>query len=115
MERVKLDLKKRIFISRLIEKIERNKQYSKEIGISFNYLFEKEEKMKRSKQHVKAQRQGRKRDLDTCQICGSHENTEGHHIIDYSYGGAADEENIITLCHSCHRKVHDGLISLIKF
>ena len=65
--------------------------------------------------HVNAQRQGRIRDRHTCQICGSTRHPEGHHIFDYSFGGAADPDNIITLCHECHRRVHDGKIMLFRF
>ena len=76
----------------------------------------KEVKMKkRNSAHRTAQRSGKQRDLSTCQICGSKEHTEGHHIIDYSFGGAADKDNIITLCHNCHTNVHKGLIDLFKF
>ena len=70
---------------------------------------------KRSSAHVAAQKQGRKRDLETCQICGSTNHTEGHHIFDYAFGGAPDKDNIVTLCHDCHTKVHRGLIDLFKF
>lgn len=70
---------------------------------------------KRSYEHTKIQRQGKERDQYTCQICGSNERSEGHHIFDYFYGGAADKENIVTLCHDCHNKVHKGLIDLLKF
>ena len=71
--------------------------------------------MKRGSEHSTVQRKGRERDLHTCQICGSKEHTEGHHIFDYAMGGAADEDNIVTLCHDCHRNVHNGLTSLFKF
>ena len=71
--------------------------------------------MKRGKEHNRVQRLGKIRDQHTCQICGSTDHTEGHHIIDFSYGGAADTDNIITLCHECHKSVHDGLIDLFKF
>lgn len=70
---------------------------------------------KREYSHVKAQRKGKERDLHTCQICGSTEHTEGHHLFDYSFGGAPDEDNIITLCEGCHDDVHKGLIDLFKF
>lgn len=70
---------------------------------------------KRGSEHTRAQRRGRERDLHTCQICGSSDHTEGHHMFDYIFGGSSDEDNIVTLCHDCHRSVHDGLISLFKF
>lgn len=73
---------------------------------------------KRSLAHTKAQRDGRVRDRETCQICGTHGQAghmEGHHIVDFSFGGAADSDNIIALCRNCHVKVHKGLIDLLKF
>lgn len=45
---------------------------------------------KRSSAHIKAQRAGRERDGNRCQICGSNDHVEGHHIIDHQFGGAAD-------------------------
>ncbi len=70
---------------------------------------------KRSSSHITAQKRGKQRDKSTCQICGSKKNPEGHHIFDYAFGGAPDEDNIITLCHNCHTKAHNGLIDLFKF
>lgn len=70
---------------------------------------------KRSAEHNRAQRQGKERDLFTCQICGSRINVEGHHIIDYQFGGAANTDNIVALCKACHLKVHQGKIDIIKF
>lgn len=69
---------------------------------------------KRSTAHKKAQKAGRLRDLNTCQVCGSKQRVEGHHIIDHQFLGAADTENIVTLCHSCHALVHQGLINILK-
>lgn len=70
---------------------------------------------KRSAAHLKAQKDGKIRDHKACQICGSTDHVEGHHILDYSFGGAADKDNIITLCHECHKNVHRGLIDLFIF
>ena len=69
----------------------------------------------RSNAHRNAQRMGRERDYNTCQICGSTTSVEGHHIFDYSMGGAAHADNIVTLCHDCHRKVHEGHIDIDVF
>lgn len=69
----------------------------------------------RDSMHLKVQRNGKKRDFGICQICGSNENAEGHHMVDYQFGGAADVENIMTLCRKCHKQVHRGKIDLIKF
>lgn len=71
--------------------------------------------MARSIEHQKAQRDGKVRDYGVCQACGSREQPEGHHIIDYQFGGAATPDNIITLCHKCHKQVHRGNIDIVKF
>lgn len=67
---------------------------------------------KRDGSHMKAQREGRKRDLGVCQICGSKNHPEGHHAFDYQFGGRADAGNIVTLCHKCHGKVHHGIMDI---
>lgn len=53
------------------------------------------------------------RDSYTCQICGA-KNTrlEVHHIVYRSKGGTDDEDNLITLCESCHKKIHKGEINV---
>ncbi len=65
----------------------------------------------RDSSHNKAQRDGKKRDK-CCQVCGSTDKLRGHHIIDFQFGGSSNVDNIITLCHSCHVKVHNGEIDL---
>lgn len=70
---------------------------------------------KRGKEHMAAQRQGKERDLYTCQACGSKDHVEGHHILNYQFGGAANIDNIVTLCHQCHTQVHRGNIDIVKF
>lgn len=48
------------------------------------------------------------RDKRRCKICGAspanneHVELHIHHIIPYSSGGLTDENNLITLCHTCH-------------
>ena len=50
------------------------------------------------------------RDNYTCQRCGTHpegsgpgwQQLEAHHIIPRNEGGTDDDENLITLCVSCH-------------
>ncbi len=69
---------------------------------------------KRSSAHKAAQKAGRLRDRNVCQICGSTVDVEGHHIIDYQFGGAASKDNIVTLYHKHNRDVHDGRISIFK-
>lgn len=55
------------------------------------------------------------RDSYTCQQCrGKHKDSklEVHHIIFRSQGGSDEECNLITLCHTCHKELHDGIITL---
>lgn len=70
--------------------------------------------MKRTYGDIKAQKEGKARD-GCCQFCGSTEKIEGHHIIDHQFGGAADKDNIVTLCSECHDKVHAGKIDINLF
>jgi 5-methylcytosine-specific restriction endonuclease McrA len=46
------------------------------------------------------------RDGWRCQICGSSSNLQVHHIMRRSSLGNDEEENLITLCESCHRAAH---------
>lgn len=68
----------------------------------------------RSNAHVRAQRSGRVRDGNVCQVCGSREHVQGHHIIDHQFGGAALADNIVSLCQKHHTDVHNGRIDIIK-
>jgi len=55
------------------------------------------------------------RDGYQCQFCkGKRKDSklEVHHIIFRSKGGSDEAENLITLCHTCHKALHDGKISL---
>ena len=55
------------------------------------------------------------RDSYTCQYCkGKHKDSrlEVHHIIYRSNYGSDDESNLITLCQTCHKKLHNGEIKL---
>ena len=71
--------------------------------------------MARSSEHQRVQREGKKRDYGTCCVCGSKERPEGHHVIEYQYGGAATLDNIVTLCQKCHKQVQSGNIDIMKF
>lgn len=55
------------------------------------------------------------RDSHTCQHCkGKNKDSklEVHHIIFRRNGGSDEESNLITLCKTCHDKLHRGEISL---
>lgn len=51
-----------------------------------------------------------KRDNYCCQLCFSKNRLEAHHIIPIKTDPSKVEEidNLITLCHSCHKKAHAG-------
>lgn|SRR5690625_925462 len=48
------------------------------------------------------------RDNGQCQMCGGI-GTEIHHVVFRSQGGRGVETNGLTLCRSCHRRVHDDV------
>ena len=49
------------------------------------------------------------RDKYTCQCCKTKKGTlHVHHIIYRSQGGSDEESNLITLCETCHKKLHKG-------
>ena len=55
------------------------------------------------------------RDHHTCQCCkGKRKDSklEVHHIIFRRNGGSDDPKNLITLCHTCHKKLHEGKLKL---
>ncbi len=55
------------------------------------------------------------RDNYICQYCkGKKKDSklEVHHIIYRSNGGSDDEDNLVTLCHTCHSNLHHGKIKL---
>lgn len=57
------------------------------------------------------------RDDYTCQYCkGKRKDSklEVHHIVFRSQGGSDNQENLITLCHTCHSLLHKGKIKLDK-
>ena len=43
-----------------------------------------------------------------CQLCGSANWLEIHHIYYRSQGGLNDERNLIRLCKKCHQMVHSN-------
>ena len=54
------------------------------------------------------------RDNYTCQCCkGKHKDSklEVHHIVFRSQGGSDEESNLVTLCHTCHKDLHNGKIN----
>jgi hypothetical protein len=51
------------------------------------------------------------RDGNTCLRCGNTENLNPHHIIPVAVGGENTDENLATLCKTCHLEAHDGAFS----
>jgi 5-methylcytosine-specific restriction endonuclease McrA len=51
-------------------------------------------------------RQVLERDNWRCQACGSMRNLEVHHIQFRSHSGSDLEQNLLTLCASCHKLSH---------
>lgn len=56
------------------------------------------------------------RDNNVCSICGNSENLVVHHIDGYKKGVLSNnqKEKLITLCRSCHSKVHYRKINIPK-
>lgn len=48
------------------------------------------------------------RDGGCCIYCGSHEGLHLHHYVSRGRGGMGIEQNLVTLCWKCHRRLHDG-------
>jgi len=49
-----------------------------------------------------------RRDGWRCQSCGTMTNLEVHHREFRSHSGADSDENLITLCTTCHAAVHSA-------
>ncbi len=54
-------------------------------------------------------RQILERDGWRCQMCGSMRNLQVHHIQFRSHSGPDAEDNLITLCATCHDQLHKRL------
>jgi 5-methylcytosine-specific restriction endonuclease McrA len=48
------------------------------------------------------------RDNWHCQFCGARSDLQVHHIIYRSHGGPDSENNLITVCVTCHGAIHLG-------
>ena len=51
-------------------------------------------------------RQILQRDGWRCQICGTMQRLEVHHLEFRSHSGSDSEQNLITLCAECHEQTH---------
>jgi 5-methylcytosine-specific restriction endonuclease McrA len=61
---------------------------------------------KRPRVKLALRQQVLKRDDWRCQNCGRRENLEVHHKRMRSQGGDDSELNLITLCSTCHERIH---------
>ena len=57
--------------------------------------------------------------MQGCEICGTIRNMDHHHVIPKRMGGSKnptvqDESNLMTLCRSCHRNLHEGRWDLVR-
>ena len=48
------------------------------------------------------------RDGFRCRSCGARDHLEVHHIRQRKDGGSDSPDNLVTLCHGCHRAWHEG-------
>jgi len=49
----------------------------------------------------------KQKEIPSCKFCGETDTDalESHHIVPRRFNGSDDEENLVTLCASCHRKI----------
>lgn len=47
---------------------------------------------------------------DVCALCGSTKDITLHHLVYRECGGATEEENLLSVCRSCHDDIHAGKI-----
>ena len=59
-----------------------------------------------SESYGRLQRQVLERDGWRCQVCGSMQNLQVHHLKLRSHSGSDEEQNLITLCANCHARIH---------
>lgn len=51
-----------------------------------------------------------------CYVCGNKNVAlEIHHILPVMNGGANNKENLVALCHSCHKAIHNDNIEQCIF
>ena len=50
-----------------------------------------------------------------CNLCGSDNNLEKHHIVPKSKGGSNKPRNLVKLCRNCHQQIHkEGVVSPVE-
>jgi len=53
-------------------------------------------------------RQVLERDGWRCQVCGSMQHLQVHHLKFRSRSGGDEEQNLITMCAECHARMHSN-------
>lgn len=67
----------------------------------------------RPSEHSKAQKEVKAIEANQCLVCGKvAQPAHGHHLIPYSEGGAANLQNMQTLCPQCHTDYHSGKLNI---
>ena len=56
--------------------------------------------------YLKLHREALERDGWRCQVCGTKQNLQVHHLKFRSQCGGDEEQNLITLCATCHARIH---------
>ncbi|MCH8346514.1 MAG: HNH endonuclease, partial [Chloroflexi bacterium] len=51
--------------------------------------------------------------MESCDVCQKTQELDRHHIVPRRMGGSKDpsvlgEDNLITVCRTCHRNIHEG-------
>ena len=59
-----------------------------------------------SPEWLERSRKVKERDGNTCTTCPHTDNLEAHHKKFLSQGGNNSMSNLVTLCHTCHEKIH---------
>jgi len=89
---------------------EEHKKAISEARIKFFDIIGRIERIDRGWKFARWRKEVHKRDDYTCQICGERAEVKAHHILSWKdYPELRFElENGITLCASCHKKIHKG-------
>jgi 5-methylcytosine-specific restriction endonuclease McrA len=53
-----------------------------------------------------------RRDRWACRHCHNRNGLHPHHIIFKSHRGKDALDNLVTVCHVCHRAIHDGRLAV---
>jgi 5-methylcytosine-specific restriction endonuclease McrA len=77
-----------------------------------NYLAQRKED-KNWNAFQTQRRQTLKRDGKRCLVCNDRSNLTAHHIVHKCKGGTNNNINLMTVCLTCHRSIHEKFHNLI--